>query len=367
MDVREGKLRSIIEEGKTRVPHVLGEIQREFQDRKDTIVKPDSIIYHTRPYNGRRSSFDHTPINDIGVELFKRGVGSMSELTLTNFSKNQLLSKLGIPVSYADRLMKLGENELLIDNLNKMTERRCENGMLIRHIDGVAKGILSPSYRMMDASIVFEGFVKACLESGYVPYGGGITESRYHLSFIQTEVFNPTPNEYIVFGLIVKTSDYGASALIVEQVILRITCQNLMTGMRIQNQVHLGKRFTSNESFVQISSETHMLDSKATASAIRDAVKSSYQLHEGLKETIENSIDKDVNINTEVEKMKKKGFSKEFADKVKNTYEMDIPVELLPKEESAWRLSNTISLLANSKDISPDLSLDAQKYAMGTL
>ncbi len=73
------------------------------------------------------------------------------------------------------------------------------------------------------------------------------------------------------------------------------------------------------------------------------------------------------NITEELKKLRTKGFKKELTEKIKTTYETELPVELLPQGNSKWRFSNTISLLANGKDIEADTRLDLQKQAMEIL
>lgn len=345
-DIREQKLNSIIEAGRNKVSTILQEMQTEMENRKDLIVKPAAMQFITQEKDFKVS------IND---EI----------LNFTNYSRGQILGRAGIPVAYADKLLQLGENELLLNNLNTMIERQCEDGLLVRKINEDIRGVLSPSYRRMDASPVFEGFIDGAIKTGYVPYNGNITDYRYNITFIYPEIFNPTPNEFIVLGISITTGDYGTSALLLELTTLRITCLNLAIGTDIFRKIHIGKRFESAEDLIELSQKTHELDSQAVASAISDAVKGSLALQENVKERIKRSAQDGLSIKDEIAKMKKKGFRKELAESVKTTFESELPVELLPQEKTVWRFSNAISLLANQK--SGDDRLDLQNYAMSVL
>ena len=179
-------------------------------------------------------------------------------------------------------------------------------------------------------------------------------------------MFQPSENEFIVFGIAITTSDYGAASLKVEQVILRISCKNLALGNDSFKSVHIGKRFEAGSDFVKLSNQTNILDAKATASAVSDVVTSA-QGHIGvLKDKINHALLKEVNIDQAVASIRSKGFSKSFAEGVRTMYQADLPVQHLPKGENVWRLSNAISLLAGSQE-SSDTALDAQGLAMAVL
>ena len=73
------------------------------------------------------------------------------------------------------------------------------------------------------------------------------------------------------------------------------------------------------ENIINISNKTHELDNEAVASMVQDAVKSSIDLQAGVRNKIEmaNYEDGKTDINVEIAKMRKKGFSKELAESVK--------------------------------------------------
>jgi len=353
MDLRQQKLDAIIEVGKNRVSTVLNDIQAEFESRRDMIVKPDALHFRVK--------------GEIRTHI--RGDALSSDLGFTGFAHGQLLARAGVPVAYANKLLDLGESELLINNINTMINRNCSDGLLFRRIGETVKGVLSPAYRRMDAAPIFQGFIESAIGAGYVPYNGAVTDYRYNLAFILPEVFQPADNEFIVLGIAITTSDYGSSALQVELLALRITCLNLCMGTDVMRSVHIGKRFDTTQDLIQLSNQTHDLDNKAVASAVSDAVKSSIDLQSGVRNRIslamsENSV---VNIADEVKKLRQKGIKKELAESVKAVYESPAPVELLPVHPGKWRLSNAISLVAGSDGVASDIRIDLQKQAFSVL
>jgi|TARA_R100001530_G_scaffold21392_1_gene17652 hypothetical protein len=352
MDTRAEKLNSIIADGSIKVPSILQEIQEEWDRREDIIAKPEA--------------FKLTVGNEIGCYVRNE---NCNFYTFTRHARNQLLARTKIPVAFADNLLNMGEPKLLENNLNILHHRLNDDGLLLRRVDEQIKGVLSPSYRRMDGAPIIHGFVESALQAGYVPYTGTNTDYRYNICFILPEVFQPSENEFIVLGISITTGDYGSCALQIELVVLRITCRNLMLGTDVMRSVHIGKRFNmGEESIISISNETHDLDNRAVASMVSDAVKSSIDLQGGVRQKITNSMqDVPIDINVEIAKMRKKGFSKELAESVKATYDAPLPVVSLPQDKNKWRLANAISLLANQDGIAKDLALDLQKLAMATL
>ena len=355
-DPRAEKLQGIIDRGRVRVPQVLREIEEEFHKRQDVVVKPGALGF--RVVDGENGS---------GREI-RAYLPSMEDLGFSGFSRGQLLARAGLPVAYADKLLGLGEDELLLDNLNTMLDRTCKDGLLLRIVDDTARGVLSPAYRRMDAAPIYEGFISAAVAAGYVPYTGRVTDYRYTLSFVLPEVFQPRPDEFILMGLSITTSDYGSSALVLPMNALRITCLNLCMGLDVMRSVHVGRRFESTDDLVTLSNKTHDLDNSATASAVADAVESSVKMQAALRDRIHEAAQAGgVNISDEVRKLRSKGIRKDIAESIKTAYEGALPVEILPPEASKWRLSNAISYIANGSGLAADVSLDLQKAAMDVL
>jgi hypothetical protein len=106
-DPREGKLQEIIARGKASLTTALEEIQQEFANRQDMMVKPSAIDFVLDDHTIRPVIRDHA-------------------YRLTTHSQGQVLQRAGIPSQFATRLMDLEENELLRQNLKRLTERTQE-------------------------------------------------------------------------------------------------------------------------------------------------------------------------------------------------------------------------------------------------
>lgn len=345
------KLDSIVSNSKVNVLTVLQGIESEFKQRKDIIAKPSAIDYK---------------VFDKGITMQIPSIDDIS-LNLTKHSEGQLYTKTGIPKQYGQSLIEHNLYNLLERNLKEMTQVKCEEGLLLRRIGTTAKGILSPSYKRMDATPVFETFTDTSMKAGYIPYQAFNTDYRYQLRFIFPEVFEPANGEYVVYGLSITTGDYGGQALEIEMMVLRIWCTNLAIGYDVFRKIHLGKRFTSNENILNLSEKTYALDSATIASAVGDVVKNSKKFITETNNHITESVNKEIDIKTALISLKKKGMSKEMVERVKTLYENESPIELLPTQKGLWRLSNVMSLIAQDSSLTADETIDMQKQSMNVL
>lgn len=349
MDRKEEKLQSIIDAGKSTVVSTLENISKEFAIRKDFIVKSSALTFGL--------------VGDrLGINV-KHGKGDVKSYALTDHSESQLYSELQIPTRFGKKLIELDEGEYLLEGCRKMADKVKPEGLLLRTVGDTAKGILSTRYRRMDASPVFESFVGASLRAGYVPYQGYNTERRYQLTFLKPEIFQPIEKEYIVFTLSITTSDYGAGALAMEMGVLRIFCENLAIGHNLMRRVHLGSRINESDEVLTLSQATYDLDTKTMASAVNDIIGNSVEGIERLTGSIVNA-----NLHSPTDgtwEGLQKRIGKELTVKAKTLYDTGVE-ELLPSSKSLWRLSNTLSLLANDVD-NPDTAIDLRKEAMAIL
>lgn len=327
------KLDGIIAAGKDKAARGLTALAEEWGLRQDFLVKPGAVEIDV-------SSGDIRP-------RFERRT-----LDVTPHSRTQLLERSGIPLAFADRLIGLKQQDLLRHNMEWLLPKVSGDAMLMRVVKGTAKGVLSASYKRIDASPMFEGFVQTATRLGLVPYNGMVTDSRALLSFIQPEIREIAPGEFVVFGMELRTSDYGNGALQAALFILRLICSNGQTGMDLFRKVHLGRRFGSDDMgsgpVVELSSRTLALDAAAVRSALQDTVGHADKHFNALEEAIKPRVNAEVNLSTALATLGKKGLRKDVLEKVKTMYEAELPVEAVPAGNTAWRLSNVLSLIANS-------------------
>lgn len=354
-------LAEIIEEGRGQVPKVLTAIQKEYDDRQDVIAKPKAIKFDIVEGSEDADS----------TRLVPRVDGD--SLELTPHSERQLWDRLQIPPVYGRKLMELGEFDLLGRSLKTMTNRLASDGLLFRKVNGVAKGILSPSYRRMDAAPIFKNFIESSIDEGFVPHQAYNTDFRHSARFLWPEVFDIMPPkkdagahdmiEVVVYTLGLTTGDYGGQALKLEMGVLRIWCVNLAMGFNVFRQIHLGRRFQfgKGESLVNFSKKTQDLDEATIASAISDSVSGAKDQIGALNDLVVQAAKDEPNLPSAMTVLKKRGIPKLLTDQVKALYNSDLGITELPPIKSTWRLSNAVSLVAKSQV--PDLRIDMEREA----
>lgn len=336
------KLQGIIERGKQRVASGIQSILSDYQLRKDYMVASKVM------------EFEPTE-EGIWVKTPKQNY------TFTDFSTNQVFEKAGIPKLFFQRMMSLKETALAKDVINRMVKRQNDT-ILIRTVNDKIKGFLSPSYKRIDASPIFELFVKKALEYGFVPYNACTTDYRYHIAYIYPDV-REIGGDAVTYGLSITTSDYGSKAFELEFMILRISCSNLAIGKDILRKVHIGRRAGEMDSEMQIlSQKTLELDSAAVQSQINDYIQFSVKNLLQLDEVVQKAITSEPN--ERHFDLIKKTFGKDVFTEAKSLYENGaLTQELLPEGNSLWRLGNTLSLMANNSSGNNDKAIDLQKFA----
>lgn len=270
--------------------------------------------------------------------------------TLTDHARGQMLAAAAIPTAFAETLSKHDLTDLLQFNVAHLLHKVSPDGLLIRTVGDAAKGVLSPSYRIIDGSPLFEAFIEQSMAAGLVPHSGEVTDTRAFIQFIQPRVIEIFPGEHVVFGMELKNSDYGNGALALAVTIWRLLCTNGLVGHDMFRKVHLGRRFDGfgDADTVKLSAKTLELDSATLKSALADTMKQLPAHVESTVESLRAVGGKDVNVSQAIQTLGKRGLKKATLDKVKALYETEQPVESLPQAGGAWRFSNVLSLLANS-------------------
>lgn len=344
------KLDKIIDDGKAKAMQGIEKLSEEYGLRKDYMVKPTAVQFAESP--------TLTPMIEG------------REFRLTNHSRGQLLSRASIPQTFAESLESINRHDLLRHNLRELLPATSADGLMFRTVRDTAKGIMSSSYRRMDASPLFETYAAMSLKAGLVPYRGDVTDTRAYLSFIRPEVIELMPNEYVVMGTEQRTSDYGRGAYEYDLSVLRLLCENGMVGMDMLRKVHLGRRFDGQEfsgtgGVIELSNRTMELDTRTVRSALQDTIRGVDKQMKALEASIREKASESVNLASALDKLKKGGVKKETIDRIKTMYEAQLPVEALPEQPGLWRLANVVSMIANGT--TGDEHLDLQEAAMGML
>ena len=328
------KLNSIVSQGEILAAQGMEKLEHEWSLRKDFIVRPDAI--------------DVTFVENNTMQLMLQ----QSTYNLTSHSRAQLFGRAGIPIPFADKLVDYDLQDLLRTNIKTLLSTVSKDGLMIRAVQAQVKGIMSSSYKRIDSSPLFYTFIEKARSLGLVPYQGSVTDTRAFISFLKPEVYE-IGGDYIVFGLELRSSDYGNGAFEMNVVVLRLLCQNGMIGFDLLRKVHIGKRFDSSEferegSLIQLSEKTVELDLETVRSGMSDIMAGTDTYINALSDGVKNRYNDEVDIKSAVAQLRKMGLKKAEAEEVKALYEnQSMPIEVLPPMPGKWRLANAVSFLAH--------------------
>jgi len=193
----------------------------------------------------------------------------------TDHALGQVAERAGIPLPYLRELTAPAaapwQHALATDILTEHHSHAEDTRILARSVGGSLRGWLSDKYRRLDSRPLVEALADEASQAGAVPIDGVATETRVALKIVLPEILEPLPGEFLAYGGEWSNSDYGNGVHAFRIFAIRVACLNGMTAENVLKQVHLGARLPDDIAF---SERTHQLDTEASASALRDIVRS---------------------------------------------------------------------------------------------
>jgi hypothetical protein len=326
-----------LDAGKARASDIIMRVLNEVP--QDRIVKAPAL------------AFDVEVNGEIGVTL-----SDSTRLLAVPHAVQQIAERAGIPKTYVDSLREADTKsaadpywrmKLLATNLATQYAHRGDEKYLLRSYESNLRGFLSDKFRRLDSRPLLDAFAKAASAVGAVPWSGLGSQVKTLVRIALPHVFEPIPNEPMLVGLSWQNSDYGSGAHEIKLFVYRPWCTNLAMLESALRQVHLGKRLDENMDFSQ---KTYSLDTATIASAVTDVVGRLLEpayvhgVMNQIKELGSEKIDTGKVIADLAIKLGKGGAAR--VAEVFNSAE----VELLPPGNTAWRMSNALSLLATRED-----------------
>jgi hypothetical protein len=270
------------------IPELIGELQAQ-QNRKLDLVIP--------AHHMRATTDGHLEIDGVGEPLLTAdGVTLPSgRFTPTRTFDAGIADKLGVPQPYQRKMRDHGLHELLAHNVNTWLQREPGRKFLIRTFrgehgaPGVARALLSDSYRVMDnyelLLAVLDGIQELAAE---VRIHGELTERRMHVKIVAKNISTEAPQllrnyrspfsgqngadcPIVDAGVLLSNSEVGAGAArITPQLTVRV-CSNGMTMVDDSiGSVHTGSQLV--DGIVDYSHDTRRKDRDLVAAKTRDAV-----------------------------------------------------------------------------------------------
>lgn len=345
------KMEEIIHDGQEGAVKVIEQVSKTLIN--DTLAPANEMIF--------------TAIKEGRVDLQIRGKNVEKDLSLHRNALVQALQTSNIPnpSKYIGLMDSNGEvgSDIMAYTLTNLFKNTKDKVHLVRSVNGQARGILSNRFKRYDSRPLLESFVSACQSIGAIPIQGYAEDTRTVLRAVLPMVFEPVPNEVMLFGIEWYNSDFGNGAHTLRLWNMRCWCTNLAMLTDILRQIHLGKRLDDS---INYSNQTYELETKATASILNDTV-----LHclgpdrvnaycDQVKQAFETSIGHE-----DVTKILKKTLTKSEVEEVTQIY-TSADIEMLPPGQNMLRLSNALSWAANLNE-DTDKKFAYQKLAGSVL
>jgi len=349
---QRAKFEQEIESGKARAQKVIEQIFTQIPE--DRVVQNNKLTFTTKGTTVK-----------VQFPALQLGDGKLVEAEegFHRHAIQQAASRAGIPLSYIDHLQKQGEwgAQLTADNLNELFHHMDpKQRALTRSVNGEVRGFMTDAYRRMDSRPIVEQFALAMKKYGAVPLDGYALDTKICIKAVLPYVFEPVPHEVMIFGVALENSDFGDGKLALRTFTERLWCTNRAIRSEEISKIHLGARLSED---LQLSQKTYELDSETMASATFDVMtkalsaESVNEFTALIQKAHEQKIDP-----FKTEAWLKKNLRKEEVEAVMEAYK-SAEIEMLPPGSSAWRMSNAISWIANTKIEDEGRKLEVMKLA----
>ncbi len=244
--------------------------------------------------------------------------------------------------------------ELIAHNLNQMYENgpgsagRYLVRSVARNSDALqVRGFLSDKYRRLDSGPLLEAFFKAAIQDmGAVPTRAYALQTKYALRVVLPQVFEPIPNQPMLYGFEWSNSDYGHGKHSLRAFIHQPFCTNEQTRDDVMSQTHVGKRLSEDMSY---SAETYRLDQATSASALKDTVRQllAPKAVQDTMDTIAQAYEEKIDPKKIPQMLK--ALRKGEQEQVKEAF-TSVDIENMSPGQNRWRLSNAISFVATTTE-----------------
>jgi hypothetical protein len=344
--------RNILEDmfkgGRSSAASALDRLQRE--QPEDYVAHAKSLSFFPEELRGRRQI----------LTAVTNGGDVPTSYANHPHALGQLGDVAGVPRRFVQKRLETDWGTDQMAYILNDTYKHLDSRHLIRVVDNQVRGFLSDKYRRMDSAPILESFIKTASALGAVPVDSHTLPTKFYLKMMLPMVFEPVPNEVLAFGIKIQSSDYGDGALTIAGFIFRLWCTNYAMCENALRKIHLGSRLDAN---LQLSQKTYDMDTKALASAAEDVVSLTLgpQKVDEKLEIIRVASEQKLGPK-KMESMLKQGsrFLKEEREGITELFNTP-DVEKLPPGNTAWRLSNAISLFA--KQTEPDRALELEQLA----
>jgi hypothetical protein len=276
----------------------------------------------------------------------------------------QALEKIGAPaptnlVDWLGQPDVLDEFSAILNKKYHVDNRR----FLLRAVNEEVRGVLSDKYRRFKTVMLLDKLVEVAVkEYGAVPIEGRVDDLTVSLKLAIPKIIEFLPHQPGIVGLCFRHGDFGTAKVWVKGFVNLLYCTNLAMTEDALSQIHLGARLSED---IEFSERTYQLDSETMASALEDVTRAvlSPANIERRVELVRASSNKRIDADETLEILRKRNkVSKAEEAKIKELF-TSADVENMPAGQTAWRLSNAISLLAHGPDADMNRQLELENLA----
>lgn len=345
-------MEKIIEKGRGRAGAVIEQVQT--QKVVDVVARTNALKFDVFERKDEANPELISPVLKVDIN------GNLHRIHRN--AMKQIASEIDMPISYADSLLRRGMwgGELLAKNFGDVFKHFGNaKKNLTRSVDVELRGFLSDKYRRLDSRPIVDSFANSVHNIGAIPVEGYALETKIAIKAALPFIFEPVPNEVMLFGVALENSDFGNGALSLRSFCLRLWCTNFAIAEEALRQIHLGKRLDEN---ITYSNRTYELDTKTTASAVKDIVDRllSSEIVNEYTQAIKAANDQKIDPKVAIKNLRE--LSKGEQELVSEAF-TSADVENMPAGNTAWRLSNAISWVAGTKIKDEERKLDLMKVA----
>lgn len=301
-------------------------------------------------------SKEHQPV--ISFQAQDRVQMNMPEgnFNLHGNAISQISEKMGVPAKYLRELSAgdAWQKQLCATILNEHSGWTNRTRVLIRAVGMEVRGVLSDSYRRLNAVDILTAFIREAQNRGAV-----VSDAYMNDTKVWCETILPTPVEIptrkngtvIIFaGARFSTSDYGNGSVDMRSFLLNGACLNGMVRESVMRQVHLGRCLPDS---IDLSKKTYELDTRTTVSAVTDLTRGLYSRDNIMQKAIEiqGASEIDVDFDKELKNLVQRGaLQKNEGREVEKLLMNNNPDDGVTGGATLWKLTQGITAFAREQE-----------------
>lgn len=341
-----GRLKKKITGGRTAVLRGLEEAKRLDEHTADDLVRVGRGC-------GTSFSFDKQGIrfhwNDDTIEGLPLHANAITQMAgRLNFPRPSIVRDWA--VNGAD-----WQREMAADVLNRYMSHTEPERTLIRTVDEEVRGVLSENYSPWGGGRVITAMAEAVKSCDARMTDVKILPTRMYAEAYFPQVIpietEKNGTEYIGFGVVYRTSDFGDGSECASTLIERLWCTNRAVSRREIRNIHLGTKLPDD---ITIRRQTMELRTSHHASLIGDFMRGAFSEEVmakwGTAVAKAGSIEVDIQELT-VRMLPQMGVTRADIDRVQAILEEDLPEQIPVGPLTRWKAGQALSFAAQTRGV----------------